>query len=90
MLKTIKLISAGLLFVAHLAFALPGDAVNVNTASAAELAAALDGVGIARAEAIVAYRESNGAFGSADELLAVRGIGDHVLNSNREKITLSD
>lgn len=87
MLKTLKLLAAGLFFAAHLAWALPA-AINVNTASAEELAAALDGVGMARAEAIVAYREANGAFASLEELLAVRGIGDHVLEKNRARITL--
>ena len=90
MFKAIKLLIAGSLLVTQLAFALPAGSVNVNTASAQELAAVLVGVGISRAEAIVAYREANGAFGSQDELLAVRGIGDHVLENNRAKIALKD
>ena len=58
--------------------------------SAAELAAVLDGVGNARAEAIVAFREANGEFKTPEDLLAVRGIGDHVLDSNRTKIATRD
>ena len=81
---------ASQLFVSQLAVALPQDAVNINKASAAELAAELDGVGNARAKAIVAYREANGEFETAEDLLAVSGIGDHVLDSNRTKIATDD
>ena len=95
MLKALKIMAATLLFtsqlfMSQLAVALPQDAVNINTASAVELAAVLDGVGNARAEAIVAYREANGEFKTAEDLLAVRGIGDHVLDSNRTKIATRD
>ena len=72
------------------AYALPDDAVNINKAQAEELAAVLDGVGAARAQAIVDYREQYGEFASVDELLEVRGIGAAVLEANRAKITLSD
>ncbi len=74
------------------AAALPGEAetVNVNTAPAVELAAVLDGVGARRAEAIVEYREQFGAFESTEDLMEVRGIGQHVIDTNREKILFSD
>ena len=36
--------------------------VDVNTADAKTLAKELDGVGMAKAEAIVSYREKNGPF----------------------------
>ena len=49
--------------------------VNINTASAEELAKFLPGVGETRAQAIVEYRETVGGFGSVEELLNVRGIG---------------
>ena len=42
-------------------------AVNVNTASPAELEA-LPGIGPAKAKAIVEYRQKNGAFKSVEEL----------------------
>lgn len=60
--------------------------VNINTASAEQLAEALDGVGPAKAEAIVNYREANGEFAHIDELVNVRGIGLRTLESNRERI----
>src|SRR5262245_1648564 len=60
--------------------------VNINTADAKTLAKELDGVGPAKAQAIVEYREKNGAFKSADDLLKVEGIGSKVLEQNRVNI----
>ncbi|RUO38404.1 competence protein ComE [Aliidiomarina shirensis] len=62
--------------------------VNINSASAEELAAALRGVGKARAQAIIKLREELGQFTDVEQLLQVRGLGVKVLNDNREKITL--
>ena len=42
-------------------------AVNINTASSAELEA-LPGIGPAKAKSIVEYRQKNGAFKSVEEL----------------------
>ena len=60
--------------------------VNINTADAATLAAMLDGIGESRAKAIVDYRAANGPFKSADDLVAVKGIGQSVVDHNRAKI----
>jgi competence protein ComEA len=60
--------------------------VNVNTADAATLARELDGIGPAKAQAIVDYRQKNGAFKSADDLLKVEGIGERVLEMNKANI----
>lgn len=65
-----------------------GAPVNINTADATELAAALDGVGLSKAEAIVAYRKANGPFRHADELVNVKGIGLATIDRNRENIRL--
>tara|TARA_Y100000766_G_C18499080_1_gene408610 strand:+ start:272 stop:565 length:294 start_codon:yes stop_codon:yes gene_type:complete len=65
-----------------------GPTVNINTASAAELAEVLQGVGEAKAEAIVAYRDEHGAFGSVESLAAVKGIGASTLSNNAERIVL--
>jgi competence protein ComEA len=64
--------------------------VNVNTADAETIAAELDGIGIARARAIVAYRQANGPFRSADDLLAVKGVGERILAANRDNIRVAD
>lgn len=69
---------------------LAGGGVNVNTADAQTLAEMLDGVGNARAADIVAYRESHGPFKSLDELKAVKGIGNAIIEKNKDKIRFSD
>ena len=58
MKKLIILLTSMLLSVACWA----GHPVNVNTASAEEIAEGLDGVGLRKAEAIIDYREQNGPF----------------------------
>lgn len=79
-----------------LCFALTGLAiadtppVNINTATAEQLAEALTGVGEARAEAIVTYREENGDFEHIDELVEVRGIGLATVDRNRDRILLEE
>ena len=60
--------------------------VNINTASAEEIANALNGIGLAKAEAIVAYRETYGLFSRADEIVFVRGIGDSTYEKNKGDI----
>lgn len=62
--------------------------VNVNSASAEELAEKLDGVGAARAEMIVKYRDEHGPFTSAEQLLEIKGIGTATLEKNRSRILL--
>ncbi|MBB3228919.1 competence protein ComEA [Luteibacter sp. Sphag1AF] len=64
--------------------------VNINTADAATLAQSLDGVGLSKAEAIVAWRTTNGAFESADQLTMVKGIGQSLVDRNRDAIRLGD
>ncbi|POF39752.1 competence protein ComEA [Pseudomonas laurylsulfativorans] len=63
--------------------------VDLNSADAPTLQRELAGVGEAKAKAIVAYRESNGAFASVDELLEVRGIGKAILDRNRDRIEVN-
>jgi competence protein ComEA len=62
--------------------------VNVNTADAATLARELDGIGPAKAQAIVDYRGKNGPFRAAEDLLKVQGIGERVLEQNRANIRM--
>ena len=60
--------------------------VNINEADAETLASTLDGIGLSKANAIVAYREANGLFYSAEELSAVRGIGMTTIEKNAGRI----
>ncbi len=70
-------------FLATASFAAP---VNINTASAAEIAEALHGVGLAKAQAIVAYRNAHGEFMHADDIVFVRGIGESTYERNKGDI----
>jgi competence protein ComEA len=60
--------------------------VDINSADAETLAAELDGVGLAKARAIVEYRTKNGAFASPEDLGNVKGIGQKVLDDNKGNI----
>lgn len=63
--------------------------IDLNSADAETLARELDGIGEAKARAIVEYRQANGAFTSVDELLEVKGIGNATLEKNRERLTVN-
>ena len=69
--------------ISSIAMAAP---VNINTASAAQIAEALNGIGLSKAQAIVDYRESYGLFTAADEIVFVRGIGDSTFENNKGDI----
>lgn len=59
------------------------EPLNINNATAEQLAMVMSGVGDSKAEAIVAYREANGPFESIEQLVEVKGIGPALLNKNR-------
>ncbi len=61
--------------------------VNLNTADIAELET-LPRIGPAIAGQIVAWREANGSFTSVEDLLAVPGIGEKLLASLRDLVTV--
>ena len=63
--------------------------VNVNTATAAEIAEALNGVGKSKAESIVKERETNGPYKSLDDLTRVKGIGAATISKNKESIVVN-
>ena len=62
--------------------------VNVNTATAQEIADALNGIGEKKAVAIVTYREENGPFTSLEDLIKVSGIGEKTVENNKADILL--
>lgn len=76
-----------LIFMFASGFAVAG-VIDVNTADAKSLAMTLDGIGLTKAQAIVAYRDQHGRFSSLDQLLQVKGVGEKTLDRNRDKITL--
>ena len=70
--------------------ALMAGPVNINKADAETLAEELDGIGPALAAAIIREREENGPFEEAEDIMRVRGIGERVLEDNRENIRVED
>ena len=85
-----KRILAGILASLISVFAWAAEPVNINTASAEEISENLKGIGPSKAQAIVAYREANGAFDHVDELVNVKGIGVRTVDQNRGMILLQD
>ena len=67
--------------------AAPEGAVNINTATAAELET-LPGIGEKRAADIVADRAANGPFRIPEDLTRVKGIGEGTLAGLIEYITV--
>ena len=90
------MIKAKLVLISLILFSLSGSLfanegdykVNINTASAEELADVLTGVGEDRAKAIVEYRDSQGPFETMEELTEVKGVGDATLAKNASRIEL--
>lgn len=62
--------------------------VNINSADAATLDAAMKGVGAKSAAAIVAYRSKNGPFKRVEDLANVKGIGPKTVEKNRANLTV--
>lgn len=80
----------GVLALSWLPLLVLAGPVNVNTADAETISAELKGVGLAKARAIVEYREKYGPFESVDDLTLVSGIGKRTIEQNRADILLSD
>lgn len=62
--------------------------VNVNSASAEEIATMLKGIGEKKAQDIVDYRTEHGPFKTVSDLGNVKGIGDATLKKNEGRIIL--
>lgn len=86
-MNTIKHLIIAALFALASTGAFAAGKLDINSASAAEIAAAMNGIGLAKAEAIVAYREQHGPFASLDALDDVPGIGAATLAGLRTAAT---
>lgn len=65
------------------------EPLDINAADASTIAATITGIGPARAEAIVAFRNENGPFSSVDDLVLVKGIGLATIDKNRDKLKVN-
>lgn len=64
------------------------NTVNINQADAATLAQVLVGIGDKKAQAIIDYRNTHGAFTTIEQLDHVKGIGAATIEKNRTRIRL--
>lgn len=65
-----------------------GGKLNINKASKEELMT-LSGIGEAKADAIIRYREENGNFQSIEEIMEIEGIKEGVFQKIEDGITAS-
>lgn len=63
--------------------------ININTADKEELAS-LPHIGEVIAERIIAYREENGDFRSAEEIMNVKGTGENIYNEIKDNIIVEN
>ena len=83
-MKKVLMVLVGMALVAFNAIA----GVNVNTATQEQLET-LNGIGPAKARAIIDYRTKNGPFKKVEELDSVPGIGQGVLGKIKGEVTLT-
>ncbi len=88
-LKTLKLLLGAIALCMAGVLATAQERVNVNTADAQTLASMLSGVGLKKAQAIVAYREEHGRFETPSDLAKVKGIGAATVDKNADRIVVS-
>lgn len=62
--------------------------VSINSASAQELMAVMNGVGMKKAESIVSYREKYGPFTDLEQLKEVPGMGNALVERNLANLKL--
>ncbi|BBO67085.1 hypothetical protein DSCA_10150 [Desulfosarcina alkanivorans] len=63
------------------------EKININTAPVEQLMQ-LDRVGAKFAERIVQYREANGKFEKAEDIMKVKGIGKKTWEANKNRIVV--
>lgn len=84
---TLVIVISVMMAVVPVALAQDVEKININKASIEELMQ-LDGVGQKYAMRIVEYREKNGPFKQAEDIMKVRGIGTKIFEANKDRITV--
>ena len=64
-----------------------GGRVNLNTATREELMT-LPGIGEAKAEAVIRYREEHGTFQTVEEIMQISGIKDAIYMKIKDRLTV--
>lgn len=64
------------------------EQVSINEATAEQLSAVMNGVGLKKAQAIVSYREQYGPFSAVQQLSEVPGIGNALIERNASRLKL--
>jgi competence protein ComEA len=81
-----SLLAAALVYVFAAMPATANEPLNINKATAEQIATTISGVGLKKAQAIVSYRAENGPFKDLDALTNVSGIGATTVAQNRERL----
>ena len=66
----------------------PDGRININTAGVEELTS-LSGIGEAKAEAILLYRDEHGSFLEIEDICNVSGIGESTFDKIKDRITVN-
>jgi len=77
---------AAMLAFSGAAFSYDAQEVNINTADAQTIAENLNGIGLKKAQLIVAWRTENGNFSDVSSIDQVKGIGQKTIEKNKEYI----
>lgn len=64
------------------------ELVSINQATAEQLSAVMNGVGLKKAQAIINYREEYGPFTQLDQLKEVPGMGNALVDRNISRLKL--
>lgn len=62
------------------------EPININAATAEQMADAFQGIGPLKAATIVDYREKFGPFKTVDDLTDVYGVGERLVELNRDRM----
>ena len=87
-MRTLKLVAFIIaLTLSSICFA---QTVNINEADAKTLAANVDGLGMSKAKAIIAYRDRYGPFESVKDLVRVKGVGNKTVEKNKDRLIVGE